>query len=295
MSDSESVRSLRRELGRQLAAARKDSGFAQREFARRINYARSTLSTVESGVQRAGKAFWEACDHTLKTGGTFARSHDRIQERMTAEKRQALMLARIPERQCGALSATTISEALRAYESLGWPVVLRDGSAELVTGTVLDALEVPRTAGLLAASWWRCTGGTADEIRGLPALPDPHQALAVIACHDRAFFLAAAGSYPWADLKPSASPRSAADAPVIGWHSGGSPIPAPPSPDRDGQPAAWAYPPTKQLELASPVMLLDLLAKAITATRPDPHALTLPGGVLAVPAVGSPVNPARPR
>jgi len=40
--------------------------------------------------------------------------------------------------------------------------------------------------------------GAADEIRGLPALPDPQQALSVIIYGERSFFLAAAGSFPWA-------------------------------------------------------------------------------------------------
>jgi hypothetical protein len=75
--------------------------------------------------------------------------------------------------------------ALLAYGALGWPTVANGEVVELVTGTVLGALEVPRVAWMLAACWWRCSGGTADMIRGLPALPDPRQALAVIACGDR--------------------------------------------------------------------------------------------------------------
>jgi hypothetical protein len=35
--------------------------------------------------------------------------------------------------------------------------------------------------------------------------------------------------------------------------------------------------------LASPVALLELLAKAVTVIRNEPQALSLPGGVLAVP------------
>jgi len=78
MADSDAIRELRRELGRQLATARAQAGYTQRDFAQRISYARSTISTVESGVQRAGKSFWDACDRALKTGGTLARVHDRI-------------------------------------------------------------------------------------------------------------------------------------------------------------------------------------------------------------------------
>ena|ERR1039457_205866 len=46
----------------------------------------------------------------------------------------------------------------------------------------------------------------------------------------------------------------------------------------------WAHLPFRGVSLASPVALLELLAKALSVTRDDTHALTLPGGVLAVPA-----------
>ena len=166
---------------------------------------------------------------------------------------------------------------------------------ELVTGSVLDALEVPQAAGILAAHWWQCTGGAADQIRGLPALPDPRQALAVVNCGGRSFFLAAAGSFPWAGEDRAGLPR-VTDTPVIGWHSGGSRVPAPPGTGGDGQQATWAYLPPGRIQLASPVMLLDLLAKAVAATWQEPQTLTLPGGVRAIPVLGRPPNsPSRTR
>jgi transcriptional regulator with XRE-family HTH domain len=285
VSESGGVRARRRKWGRRLATARKDAGYAQREFARRINYARSTLSTVESGVQRAGRVFWETCDDVLGTGGEFAHGYDRIRTRLAAERQDAAGRVSAPEHAGEGLRATTVCGALRAYQELGWPVVVDGDVAELVTGSVLDALEVPRAAGTLAACWWLCSGGAADEIRGLPMLPDPRQALAVIACGDRFFFLAAAGSCPWAGQDLSADLPGAVDAPVVGWHSGGSRIPAPPTGAWDGQHAAWAYLPSRGIELACPVMLLDLLAKAVAAAQSQ-QALTLPGGVLAVPILG---------
>ena len=98
VSESEAVRALRRKLGRHLATARKDAGYAQREFARRISYARSTLSTVESGVQRAGRVFRETCDGVLRTGGRFAQGYDRIRVRLAVERRDAAGRASAPER-----------------------------------------------------------------------------------------------------------------------------------------------------------------------------------------------------
>jgi transcriptional regulator with XRE-family HTH domain len=293
MSDSAAVRALRRQLGHQLAAARKNAGYGQRDLARRISYARSTLSTVESGIQRAGRAFWEACDNALGTGGELALGYDRIRAQLAAERQNPSALTPAPGEQREGLRAATLPEALRAYRTLGWPAVADGGVAELVTGTVLDALRVPRVAGILAACWWQGTEGSADPIRGLPALPNPRRALAVIACGGHCYFLAAAGSYPWAGQDHVDVPP-AADTPVIGWHSGGSRIPAPPGISSGGQQATWAYLPPGQIQLASPVMLLDLLARAVITAGHRPRTLALPGGVLAVPVLGSSPSPALP-
>jgi hypothetical protein len=63
---------------------------------------------------------------------------------------------------------------------------------ELVTGDGLEALELPRAAGMFAVSLWLYSRGRPDEVRRLPALPHPAQALAVITAADRCYFLAAA-------------------------------------------------------------------------------------------------------
>jgi hypothetical protein len=151
-----------------------------------------------------------------------------------------------------------------------------------VTGTILDALEVPRAAAILAASWWQGTSGKPDPIRGLPALPDPRQALAVISCAGSCYFLAAAGLFPWAERSLPQDPGTE-DRPVIRWHSGGSPIPAPPGSNPEGQPATWTFLPAGPLQLAAPAMLLDLLAKALAAAH-RPRTLALASNVLVVPA-----------
>jgi hypothetical protein len=52
--------------------------------------------------------------------------------------------------------------------------------------------------------------------------------------------------------------------------------------------------PPGQIQLASPVMLLGLLAKAVTATGNRPRTLALPGGTRAVPVLGSSPGPALP-
>ncbi len=177
-------------------------------------------------------------------------------------------------------------EAFVAYRALGWPAGEHDGRLELVTGSVIDVLEVPRAAGTLAARWWLHSEGAADEVRGLPTLPDPRHALAVIAAGERLFFIAAAGDCPWHAEDPVTTRTSSRpDVAVIKWHSNGSRIPAPPG-KGDADPAEWAHVPDRGVRLARPAVLLHLLAAAAATVRHGPQMLALPGGVLAVPALG---------
>jgi hypothetical protein len=177
------------------------------------------------------------------------------------------------------------------YVELGWSVEERDGCVELVTGTVIDALEVSRAAGILAASWWCYTEGYADVVRGLPSLPDPRHALAVIAVGDRHFFIVRSGECPWQEQDPATTAVTVdSGAPVIRWHSRGSRIPAPADPvdggDQSGVQPVWAHLPDRSIRLPGPVTLLRLLAAAAAMTRLGPHMLALNDGVLAIPVLG---------
>lgn len=184
-------------------------------------------------------------------------------------------------------------EMATGYTDLGWPVERRDGRVELITGTVIDALEVPCAAGILAASWWCYTEGHPDPIRGLPALPDPRHALAVIAAADRHFFVVRTGGCPWRVQDPVTTAVTAdSSATVIRWHSRGSRIPAPTDPagDSDWNEArpVWAYLPSRGARLPTAAILLHLLATAAATTRLGPHMLALDEGVLAIPVFGEP-------
>jgi FtsP/CotA-like multicopper oxidase with cupredoxin domain len=103
-----------------------------------------------------------------------------------------------------------------------------------------------------------------DEIRGLPALPGPQDALAVVAAGDRFLFLVQAGACPWVgpDLAV-AGPAGGPPGVVVRWHASGSRIPAPPSRDPRGQRVTWAHPAPGRVRLADPIVLLDLLVKAV--------------------------------
>lgn len=282
---SDRTRLFRRELGRELATWRKTAGFTQAQLGRKAGYSRSTVSTVESGGQQVPRAFWESCDELLGTGGVLAEHFDRIQLAHAAERRATV--GRRPRGADGAFwmpsraAQTSGPASMEAYVQIGWPVEQRPAGLELITGTALDALELTRSAGVLATHWWLSSGGVPDPIRGLPTLPPPDEALAVIAAGSRTFFLVQSGACPWAARENiPAAVIDGADA-VIRWHATGSRIPVPPG--GAGAPAYWLHAP-ESFRPADPVALLDLLAKAAAAARRHPGALALHEGIVAVPA-----------
>ncbi len=282
---SDRTRLLRRELGRELAVWRKTAGFTQAQLGRKAGYSRSTISTVESGSQQVPRSFWESCDELLGTGGALAEHFDRLQLAQAAERRATA--GRRPRDSDGPpwwpdrTAQPPGPCSLGAYIQLGWPVEQRSAGLELITGTALDALELTRPAGVLAAHWWLGSGGVPDLIRSLPALPPPDEALAVVAAGSRTFFLVQSGACPWAAREAVPAPVVDGANAVIRWHAAGSRIPVPPG--GAGTPAYWLHAP-ESFRPADPVTLLDLLAKAAAAARRHPGALALHDGIVAVPA-----------
>jgi DNA-binding XRE family transcriptional regulator len=296
MNDSEYARALRRDLGRALKEARSVAGYSQVQLARKTGYARSTVSTVESGCQNATRIFWERSDAALGTGTALRARYDRLAQRRPARLSGTAASGRErgEKRRAGrGLDTDRAADAVAAYLQLGWRARDGDGRIELVCGSGVEALEVPRPAGVVAVHWWLHTGGAPDEVRGLPAMPGPQDALAVIAAGDRYLFLVQAGACPWAGRDIAAAvpadgpPEGIQPEGAVRWHADGSRIPAPPSLDNYGQRVAWAYPPPGRVRLADPIVLLDLLAKATALTRHRRHLLTFPGGITVVPAASA--------
>jgi len=290
VSERERVLALRQDLGRQLRGLRKEADLSQQQLASRIGYTRSAVSNTESGGY-AARRFWRKCDELFGTDGVLARRYDQIHLQTATHRHPAGNTQRIPPdgnaglrrlRATGGSGA--LGEALAAYRELGWPVEQRQDRLVLVTGTVVDALEIPRSAGRLAARWWTYTSGAADAVRGLPALPHPEQALAVISAGDSCYFLAASGSSPWTEPDVPVDRPIAEGGPTIRWHCLGSGIPAPPAPIGEGNPASWACLPSRRLRLAPAIGLLDLLA--IATSQQEADRLRLPGGVSAIPVPG---------
>src|SRR6187549_3693793 len=78
MNESEGIRALRRELGQALREARGAAGYSQAQLARKTGYARSTVSTVESGGQNVPRIFWERSDAALGAGASLIARYDRL-------------------------------------------------------------------------------------------------------------------------------------------------------------------------------------------------------------------------
>jgi len=300
--ESDAVAATRRELGRQLAARRKAAGYLQRELGALVGYSRTAIANAETGATSTGRQLWERADRVLGTGELFARGYDRIQAQIAAESRASVRRQasaaghREAQHTIDGLESLTPSRARQAYLERGWPVEEdAGGRLRLVTGTVIDVLEVPRQAGMVAMGWWLYTRGVPDEIRGLPALPDPADALAMISAGSVCYFLTRSGACPWTrrDIGPASAPSSASPV-AVRWHADEGHVPAPPSPLDGGERAAWAHVPSAGGQLVSPMALLHVLAQATAATG-EGAGLLLPGGVRAVPAAmpGQTVNAAR--
>ena len=300
MTECRDSRSVRRDLGRRLAAARQAAGLTQRQLAEAVRYSRSTVSNAEIGHPDVARLFWTRCDRVLRACQAFTPAFDQLKaaERMAArppgDRAQAFRQAR------QAVSSAGLAAALTGYRDLGWPAEAAGERADLLTGDVIDALEVPRHWGMLAASLWRLSQGRCDLVRCLPALPRPARALAVIAAGHRWYFLAAAGGCPWAGAEPAPGEAQPGEAlrsdglpgdglpggQAIRWHARGGRIPAPPSRLPRDQGATWAYLPAQVPRLAPAIGLVGLLATAAAMAGPESAALTLPGGARVVPASG---------
>jgi transcriptional regulator with XRE-family HTH domain len=104
MADSENVGGMLRDLGRQLAALRRQAGLTQHALAGLASFSRSAVSLAEIGRQSQAREFWQACDKALDTGGVLAAGADQVSAVREAEQRAAALAAQ-EARQARALAA----------------------------------------------------------------------------------------------------------------------------------------------------------------------------------------------
>ena len=109
MSDSGNIAAMQRELGRQLAALRREAGLTQHSLAALAGFSRTTVSLAEIGRQSQAREFWVACDQALDTGGALATGAEQIDAVRDAEQRAAALAAQ-EAREARALAALTAAE-----------------------------------------------------------------------------------------------------------------------------------------------------------------------------------------
>jgi DNA-binding XRE family transcriptional regulator len=104
MDESQNIPAMQKELGRQLAALRREAGLTQHGLAALAGFSRSAVSLAEIGRQCQAREFWQACDKALDTGGVLTDGADQIGAVREAEQRAAALAAH-EARQARALAA----------------------------------------------------------------------------------------------------------------------------------------------------------------------------------------------
>jgi len=109
MSDSGNVAVMQRELGRQLAALRREAGLTQQGLSALAGFSRTTTSMAEIGRHSQARQFWESCDKALNTGGVLTAGAEQIDKVRDAEQRAAASAAQ-EAREARALAALDAAE-----------------------------------------------------------------------------------------------------------------------------------------------------------------------------------------
>jgi DNA-binding XRE family transcriptional regulator len=104
MNDPGDIAAMRRELGRQLAALRREAGLTQDRLAALAGFSRTTVSMAETGRQSQAREFWQACDKALNTGGALTAGAAQIDAVRDAGQRAAALAAQ-EAREARALAA----------------------------------------------------------------------------------------------------------------------------------------------------------------------------------------------
>jgi transcriptional regulator with XRE-family HTH domain len=86
--NADDIVAMGRDLGRQLAGLRQAAGLTQHQMAKLIDYARGTLSAVESGRFDQARRFWQQCDNVLQADGQLLGRYDEIKAYVAAEREE---------------------------------------------------------------------------------------------------------------------------------------------------------------------------------------------------------------
>jgi len=80
---------LKRGLGRQLAALREAAEIGQQQVARRTGYSRSSVAHAEAGRQLLTRDFWQTADELLKADGALLANYEQVRTAKQEHERQS--------------------------------------------------------------------------------------------------------------------------------------------------------------------------------------------------------------
>jgi transcriptional regulator with XRE-family HTH domain len=149
VSDSGSIAAMGRELGRQLAALRRQAGLTQHGLAALAGFSRTTVSMAEIGHGYQARQFWEACDKALDTDGALTTGADQLDTVRDTERRAAAYAAQ-QARQAQALAAAGGHSGARAAVAAIQPCPHCGGQVTVVAtliGEITPAQEAVRQQG----------------------------------------------------------------------------------------------------------------------------------------------------
>jgi transcriptional regulator with XRE-family HTH domain len=104
VSNADTIMAMLRELGRQLAALRREAKLTQEELAKRVCFSRSAISIAEIGRQLYSRDFWAACDQALMSRDVLITGYAQIIAVREAQERAAAQAAQ-QAREAQALAA----------------------------------------------------------------------------------------------------------------------------------------------------------------------------------------------
>jgi transcriptional regulator with XRE-family HTH domain len=104
VNEAGSIGAMWRDLGRQLAALRREAALTQHALATVTGFSRSTVSLAEIGRASQTRQFWEICDKALATGGVLAAGAEQIGAVRDAQQHAAACAAQ-EAREARALAA----------------------------------------------------------------------------------------------------------------------------------------------------------------------------------------------
>jgi transcriptional regulator with XRE-family HTH domain len=160
MSDSDNIAAMQRELGRQLAALRRQAGLTQHGLAALAGFSRSTVSLAEIGRQSQAREFWQACDRALDTGRLLGAGVDQIEAVRDAERRAAAHAAQ-EAREARALAALAVA---RDHSGVATAVTAVQACPHCGGEVTILTTLVPGAASAPAS--WRQSGGISHGAEG---------------------------------------------------------------------------------------------------------------------------------